>query len=109
MQIPQECTWKISHFSKVQSQAKSGEKTSICSPPFYYFGYKFRLWLFPNGRDLGKDSHLSPYFHLVKGGYDARLPWPFQGKLEFTLIDQQEDADDRQNIVGTLPGIPPEK
>ena len=109
MQIPEEYTWKISRFSKVQRQAKSGEKTSIYSPPFYYFGYKFRLWLFPNGKNRGKDTHLSLYFHLLKGEYDARLPWPFQKIMKFTLIDQQEDAGDRKNIVMSLTGIPSDK
>ena len=94
MQFSQDYTWKISRFSKVYSQAKNGQKTFIWSPPFYYFGYKFKLELCPNGKDLGKDTHLSLFFHLLKGEYDARLSWPFQGKLKFTLIDLQEDAED---------------
>ena len=106
MQFPQEYTWKISRFSKMQSQARSGEKILIYSPPFYYFGYKFRLDLYPNGINRGKDTHLSLYFNLLKGEYDARLSWPFQGKLKFTLIDQQEHANDRKNIVMILPAFP---
>ena len=109
MQFPEEYTWKICRFRKVHSQAKSGEKTSIYSPPFYYFGYKFRLWLFPNGKNRGKDTHLSLYFHLLKGEYDAKLSWPFQRIMIFTLIDQQEDAEDRKNIVMSLTGIPSDK
>ena len=105
MQFPQEYTWKISRFSKMQSQAKSGE-ILIHSPPFYYFGYKFRLDLYPNGKNRGKDTHLSLYFYLLKGEYDARLSWPFQRKLKFTLIDQRENANDRKNIVMILPAFP---
>ena len=99
-QFPEEYIWKINRFSKMQSQAKSGEKlTSIYSPPFYYYGYKFRLWLFPNGRADEKGTHLSLYFQLMKGEYDAKLSWPFQGIVKLSLIDQQENATDRKNIV----------
>ena len=106
MQFPQEYTWKISHFNKVHSQAKSGEKTRICSPTFYYFGYKFRLNLYPNGNDSEKDTHLSLYFHLMKGEYDAKLSWPFQGIVKFKLIDQEEDASNRINIAHTTGPLP---
>ena len=105
IQFPQEYTWKISRFSKMQSEAKSGENTTIYSPPFYYFGYKFRLWFHPNGYSSGKDTHLSVYLHLLKGEYDDKLSWPFQKIVKVTLIDQQEDAGDRINIVKTLPSI----
>ena len=105
-QFPEEYTWEINRFSKVQNQAKKGEKTLIRSPPFYYFGYKFRLGLHPNGNTRGKDTHLSLYFQLMKGECDAKLSWPFQGILKFKLIDQQEDADDRQTIVKTPFGLP---
>ena len=105
-QFPKKYIWKISSFSKEQSHAKSGEKTSKCNPPFYYFGCIFRLQLFPNGIDRGKDYHLSLYFHFLKGEYHAKLPWPFQRIVKFTLIDQQEDAIDRENIVQSLTTIP---
>ena len=105
-QFPEEYTWKISRFSKMQSQAKSGEKTAILSSPFYYFGYKFRLELFPNGFSHTKDTHLSLYFFIVKGDYDANLSWPFQKIVRLTLIDQQEDAKERENIVESLKAIP---
>ena len=35
----------------------------------------------------------------MKGQYDAILPWPFNRKIKFTLIDQQEDLDQRENVV----------
>ena len=107
--FPEEYTWKISRFSKMQSQAKSGEKTEIHSSPFHYYGYKFRLWLHPNGRGDAKDTHLSIYFILMKGEYDAKLSWPFQGILTLTLIDQQEHAKDRENIVISFTAIPSNK
>ena len=35
----------------------------------------------------------------MKGENDAILSWPFCKKLTFTLIDQQEDPNDRKNIT----------
>ena len=35
----------------------------------------------------------------MKGEFDAILTWPFHKKVTFTLIDQQENANDRENIV----------
>ena len=105
-QFPEEYTWKISCFSEVQSKAKSEEKILIHSPPFYYYGYKFRLQLHPNGTADWKATHLSLFFILMKGEYDAKLSWPFQGIVKFALVDQQEDADDSRNVVWPLPAFP---
>ena len=42
---------------------------------------------------------------LMKGEYDAILPWPFKNKLKITLIDQQEDLVERENItIALIPG-----
>ena len=35
----------------------------------------------------------------MKSDYDALLPWPFQKKIAFTLIDQQREEKDKMNIV----------
>ena len=35
----------------------------------------------------------------MKGKDDAVLTWPFQKKVHVTLIDQQENANDRKDIV----------
>ena len=35
----------------------------------------------------------------MKGNNDAFLTWPFQKKVHVTLIDQQENANDRKDIV----------
>ena len=46
------------------------------------------------------------YFILMKGEYDAILPWPFNKKVTFTLIDQQQNQNDRKNIVWFIPANP---
>lgn len=42
-QRSKEYTWKISGFSEVLTQAKSGEKVTLESAPFHKYGYKCRL------------------------------------------------------------------
>ena len=91
--------WKIEGFSEVLRKAKSGEKILIDSSPFYRCGYKCKLSLNPNGSGSGKNTHLSVYLIIMKGEYDASLEWPFCKKVTFTLVDQQENANDRENIV----------
>ena len=91
--------WKIDGFSEVLRKAKSGEEASKESSSFYICGYKCKLQLYSNGNGVGKNTHLSIFFVIIKGEYDAMLTWPFQKKVTFTLVDQQENANDRENIV----------
>ncbi|XP_078350482.1 TNF receptor-associated factor 4-like isoform X5 [Oculina patagonica] len=94
---------KINNFSEILRQAKTEEKYKVESPPFYTersggYGYKLKVKLFPNGDESGKNTHLSVVFVVMKGAFDAILPWPFKKKVKFTLIDQQEDSVERENV-----------
>jgi len=98
--------WKIEHFSEVLRQTKAGEMLSIGSFPFYTdrtesCGYKLKskVRMAPNGDGTYENTHLSVYILVMKGEYDAILPWPFKRKVTFTLIDQQEDLVERQDIT----------
>ena len=93
--------WKLSAFSEMLRQAKQGRNVKIHSTPFYTvpFGYKLKLSVKPNGDGSGKNTHLSVFVILMKGEYDGMLLWPFKQKVSFTLIDQQERPDERENIV----------
>ena len=35
----------------------------------------------------------------MKGEFDAIVPWPFVSEITFTLIDQEEDTTQRENVV----------
>ena len=42
---------------------------------------------------------MSVYISLLKGTYDAILPWPFRKTMIFTLIDQQENELNANNVA----------
>ena len=86
-------------FGKALRKANSGLYTRVDSPPFYACGYKCKLQLHPNGLKSGEHSHLSTYIIILKGVNDAILTWPFQKKVQVTLFDQQENTNDRKDIV----------
>lgn len=87
--------WKIDHFSRRCDEAISGKTPSIYSPAFYVgrFGYKVCACLYPNGDGNGKGTHMSMFLVIMRGEYDALLPWPFIQKVYFRLLDQDRIRD----------------
>ena len=87
--------WKIDHYSRRFQEAISDKTLSIYSPPFYVgrFGYKVCARLYANGDGIGKGTHMSMFFVIMRGEYDALLPWPFVQKVHFRLIDQDRIRD----------------
>uniref|UniRef100_A0ABM5FIA9 TNF receptor-associated factor n=1 Tax=Pogona vitticeps TaxID=103695 RepID=A0ABM5FIA9_9SAUR len=81
--------WKVEKFSKLLKEAKAGRRQSIYSPAFatHVYGYRLCVRLYPDGDGIGKGGHLSLFLALAKGPYDDVLPWPFQQKVTFSLLD----------------------
>jgi hypothetical protein len=71
-------------------QAKSGQQTSIYSPPIYSSpsGYKMRARLDLNGNGDAYGTHMSIFIVICKGEYDPILVWPFAYQVTFCLFDQ---------------------
>ena len=92
--------WKITDFNKRRSEAIAGKRLSIYSPPFYTAptGYRMCARIYLNGDGIGKSSHLSLFFVVMRGDYDALLPWPFQQRVTFTLLDQQPANKPRVDV-----------
>ena len=63
---------------------------SLYSQPFYTsrYGYKMCGRVYLNGDGMGKGTHLSLFFVLMRGEYDALLEWPFRQKVTLSLLDQ---------------------
>ena len=99
-------TWRIDNFSETLRQRKVGGKNSKESVPFYTdrtgsYGYKLKARIYPNDRWVfDNDSVVS--IVVMKGEYDAILPWPFKNKVQMTLIDQHVDPLKRKNITHLL-------
>jgi len=99
--------WKIGNFREILRKAIAKKIVSKESPPFYTdrtesYGYKLKVKMYPYGTGSGMDTHLSVFIVVMKGEYDSILPWPFKKKVKVTLIDQQEDPFERENVTRSL-------
>ncbi|NXG77874.1 TRAF2 factor, partial [Baryphthengus martii] len=89
--------WKITDVGRKLQDSVTGKTASLYSPAFYTakYGYKVCLRVYLNGDGTGKGTHLSLFFVVMKGEYDALLPWPFRHKVTFMLLDQ----NNREHII----------
>ena len=96
--------WRIPDLSKRKRDAIEGRVTSLYSPPFYTAknGYKMCIRVYLNGDGMGHKTHLSLFFVLMKGEFDALLKWPFDNKVSLILVDQNH----RKHIVQTFKPTP---
>lgn len=76
--------WKIGDYSSLKNNLYP-----VFSSPFYTHrnGYKLMLQLDINGRDAGKNSHLSLYMVILCGECDSTLSWPLKINVKFTLYN----------------------
>uniref|UniRef100_A0A4W3J001 TNF receptor-associated factor n=1 Tax=Callorhinchus milii TaxID=7868 RepID=A0A4W3J001_CALMI len=89
--------WKISDFNRRRQEAMSGRAAAIFSPAFYTskYGYKMCLRIYLNGDGVGRGSHVSLFFVVMRGNYDALLRWPFKQKVTLMLMDQ----NNREHVI----------
>ena len=82
--------WKLDEFERRRKEAMEGVTLSLYSTPFFTskHGYKMCARAYLNGDGLGKGTHLSFFFVIMRGPSDALLPWPFRQKVTLTLINQ---------------------
>ena len=72
------------------------------SPPFYTHlkGYKLCMDVCAAGRTtLYEGTHVTIYIGMMKGEFDDQLDWPFRGKIEIQLLNQERDEG---HHTGTL-------
>ena len=83
-------TWRVDRVAERMADAQSERQTSIYSPVFYSSstGYKMQARLYLYGDGNARRTHMSLFFLLVKGEFDALLSWPFGYKVTFCLFDQ---------------------
>ena len=97
--------WRVDGFGNILKKAKRRNNAEIFSEPFYTVsqGYKLQLCIHvhpdsdqPNANE---NRYLSVYIAVMKGKFDAILPWPIHQRVKFTLIDQQDDPSKREDVV----------
>ncbi|XP_066294832.1 TNF receptor-associated factor 3-like [Branchiostoma lanceolatum] len=80
-----ELVWKISCMAQKRHDAVVGKNTAIDSVCFFSrTGYKMRAQVYLNGYGRAEDTHISVFFVMMKGEYDAILPWPFRQQVGTT-------------------------
>ena len=82
--------WKVSDYARRRNDAVTGQQVSFYSPCFYTSrcGYKMCARIYLNGDGMGRGTHISIFFVVMRGQYDALLRWPFRQKVTFMLLDQ---------------------
>ena len=88
-------------FRRRKQEAMDGRTLSLYSQPFYsgYYGYKMCARVYLYGDGLGKGTHLSLFFVVMKGEYDALQHWPFRQRVTLSLMDQ---TGGRKHITDTF-------
>ena len=97
--------WKIDSIDYRMKQAVTGRVTALHSSPSFTEknGYKFCARLYLNGDGIGKRSHVSLFFVLIKSEYDNLLSWPFCREVTFKLISQRDDEHKRDIKESFIP------
>ena len=95
----------ITDFNRKLCEAKEKNVPSYISGDLFYtspHGYKLKMEVCLNQTKEQFKDHLGMYIHVMKSDHDAILSWPFKKKCTFTLIDQQDNEEERKNIVYTM-------
>jgi TNF receptor-associated factor 3 len=86
--------WKIPDVRRRYREAVERKTTSLYSPPFYtsQHGYKVCIRIYLNGDGIGKGTHISLFFFLMRSEHDNLLSWPFKQSVRFTLLNQKRPS-----------------
>ena len=89
--------WKIPDYARCKNDAITGRQTSFYSPCFYTsrHGYKMCARIYLNGDGMGKGTHISVFFVVMRGQFDALLRWPFRQKVTIMILDQ----DNTEHVI----------
>ena len=99
--------WKIYGFSGIEQRINNRRAGPFSqdSEPFYTgeCSYKVRLRLELSYSKFGTNNCMKIYLIIMKGDFDSFLKWPFAKRATITVLDQQENSNERKNITATLP------
>lgn len=88
-------TWRIPEISRRYQDVVNSSVTYVCSPPFYTSpkGYRVCVRAYLNGDGIGKGTHLSASFVIMRSEHDSDLPWPFNKVVKLSLVNQKQPED----------------
>ena len=96
LELPHEVDFVLKDYKVTKERAELGYPNFIsqCSPVYAIpNGYHFQLRVYLDGDGIGKKSHLSAFFCLVKGENDDMLKWPFSLRVQITLSGMGRHKD----------------
>ena len=84
-----ELIWKIDKLDLRMKQARKGKMVALESAPCYtaQYEYKYCTRLYLNGDGMGRNTHISIFFVVMKSEYDDLLKWPMHKRITFELIN----------------------
>ena len=90
-----ELIWKIDKVDFRMTQARSGKVVVLHSAPCYtkQYEYKYCTRLYLQGDGMGRSTHVSLFFVVMKSEYDQLLTWPMQRRITFELINHVNEAE----------------
>ena len=90
-----ELIWKIDKVDFRMTQARSGKVVVLHSAPCYtkQYEYKYCTRLYLQGDGMGRSTHVSLFFVVMKSEYDQLLTWPMQKRITFELINHANEAE----------------
>ena len=90
-----ELIWKIDKVDFRMAQARSGKVVALHSAPCYtkQYEYKYCTRLYLQGDGMGRSTHVSLFFVVMKSEYDQSLNWPMQKRITFELINHVNQAE----------------
>ena len=90
-----ELIWKIDKVDFRMAQARSGKVVALHSAPCYtkQYEYKYCTRLYLQGDGMGRSTHVSLFFVVMKSEYDQLLNWPMQKRITFELINHVNQTE----------------
>ena len=100
-----ELIWKIDRVDYRMAQARLGKMVALHSAPCYtkQYEYKYCARLYLHGDGMGRSTHISIFFVVMKSEYDQLLTWPMLKRITFELINHDNEAD---NIIESFVSNP---
>ena len=89
-------TFRLSEYQKKKEANESFQFPSFYTHPN---GYLMALRVDANGNGDAEGTHVTVFAPILKGEYDAKLKWPFLGKVTFTLLNQLEDKKHCTEVI----------